>query len=321
MKRKFLCALLSAFFALGSMSALAADDITVSVDRRTVYFADQQPVIINDRTLVPARGVFEALGARVLWDAEARKVTIFSKDNLSRLILYIDSTEFKQLTFKSLLSYDVKDFTSEVAPQIINDRTMIPLYLVADYMGNKADWNGEERSITVTSKERLKLLAETDEATLNGSLPSISLSADKADVTAGEEITIRVNLSNTDKTLGKFFGVTASVNYDRNNFEFKSITYPMDTENSAKADNPDYMSNKVKFLYLHDPTILAPLCDTTLAELVFVAKTDNGGDFALSDLLINGSYDTTLTIETENGDKVLEAANELYIDTTSVTVK
>ena len=37
---------------------------------------DQPAVILNDRTMTPARFVAEALGAKVDWDGLARKVTI-----------------------------------------------------------------------------------------------------------------------------------------------------------------------------------------------------------------------------------------------------
>ncbi|MBQ7793264.1 MAG: copper amine oxidase N-terminal domain-containing protein [Clostridia bacterium] len=329
MKRKLICTLLSVLMLSGSLTALAADDITVSVDRRTIHFEDQAPVIINDRVLVPVRGVFEALGARVLWNAEERKVTVFSKDNLSRIVLYIDSTDFKQVIFKSLLNYEVKDFTSEVAPQIINDRTMIPLYLVADYMSNEAVWNGEDRSVTVTSKEFLKLLSETApaenmtaEETLNSSLTSISLSTDKADVQGGDEVTVRVNLSNTAVNADKkHFGTTAAVHYNRDNYTLKSCNYITNTELGASAYNPDFMGDSVKFIYLHDPATMPEFSDGTVVELVFTANNDEGGSFWLSDRITKYGSDTHITLTADTEDIILDTADKLYIDTTPVVVK
>ncbi len=313
----------------GTASALAAEDISVSVDRRTITFADQIPVIVNDRVLVPVRGVFEALGARVLWNEAERKVTVFSKDNLSRIILHIDSVEFEQIIFHSLLNYDINKFTSEVAPQIINGRTMVPLYLVADYMSNKAEWNGEERSVTVTSKERLKMIEGTTpaegmtaEETLNATLPEISLTADKADVKAGDEVTVRVNISNTAALPNtQYFGTTATIGYDRDNFTFKSLKYIIDDKDSAKAHNPDYMGSSVKLLYLHNPNMLTDIKDGCVAELVFTANNDLGGSFTLSDRLTNLGCDTTLTVVTEEGDAILDTADKLYINTAPVVVK
>ena len=57
-----------------SMHAMAADEIGVVLDGKKLTF-DQNPVIKNDRTLVPFRGILEAMGAQVSWDGEAKKVT------------------------------------------------------------------------------------------------------------------------------------------------------------------------------------------------------------------------------------------------------
>ncbi len=328
MKKKVISAFLSAIMLIGS-AAVASADISVSVDRRTVVFPDQEPIAENNRVLVPVRGVFEALGAKVLWNGENQSVTIFAKDNMSRLILYIDSNTFKQVTFKSILSYEVTELTSEVAPKIVNGRTMIPIYLIADYMGNEALWSGEEQHIYVTSKERLKLLSSitpeenmTAEEALNATLPNISISVDKTEVNAGDEVKVSVNISNTSVLENtKYFGTTGTVYYDRENFEFKSCNYLIDSENSAKAHNPDYFGDSVKYIFLHDPNILPDIKDGAVVEMVFVAKNDNGGTFKLSDRVVETGADTSLTVYSENGDVILDSADELYIDTTAVVVK
>ena len=72
MKKSFIA--VSAAAAAMLSSAVYAQDITVTVDGKNVEF-DQPPVIENDRTLVPMRAIFEALGAQVEWDEESRTVT------------------------------------------------------------------------------------------------------------------------------------------------------------------------------------------------------------------------------------------------------
>ena len=47
--------------------------IKVKVNGNPVVF-DQPPVIINNRTLVPLRAIFEAQGAQVNWDGATRTV-------------------------------------------------------------------------------------------------------------------------------------------------------------------------------------------------------------------------------------------------------
>ena len=69
----------------------------VFVNDREIAFQDQLPVIDTaaNRTLVPLRGVFEAMGAEVIWNGEKRTVTINSKDNLTRLVLEIGNPIMK----------------------------------------------------------------------------------------------------------------------------------------------------------------------------------------------------------------------------------
>ena len=46
----------------------ANDYIRVTIDDKEVVFSDKRPVIIDGRTLVPVRGVFDGLGFEVEWD-------------------------------------------------------------------------------------------------------------------------------------------------------------------------------------------------------------------------------------------------------------
>ena len=59
--------------------------ISVMVNGTTIKFPDQKPVVQNERTLVPVRFVAEALGHKVLWDADSNSVNIDS----GKIVLYI----------------------------------------------------------------------------------------------------------------------------------------------------------------------------------------------------------------------------------------
>lgn len=125
---------------LADLSAPVAD-ITVTVNGEAIQFSDQSPVIKDDRTLVPARGVFEALGARVDWLGEARKVVINTADKNVTLTLdsdtYYVNGEAKQL---------------DVPATLINDRTMIPIRAISESLGCTVDWDGDNRTVVITAQ-------------------------------------------------------------------------------------------------------------------------------------------------------------------------
>ena len=77
------------FTAVMSFQIFASTDvITVFVDGEQINF-DVDPVTENDRTLVPMRAIFEALGATVTWD-ETTQTAIAVKD-VNTIKITIDS--------------------------------------------------------------------------------------------------------------------------------------------------------------------------------------------------------------------------------------
>lgn len=57
-----------------SPAAVATSHITVLVNGSPVAF-DVPPVVEGGRTLVPVRGIFEALNAEVIWEGTTRTIT------------------------------------------------------------------------------------------------------------------------------------------------------------------------------------------------------------------------------------------------------
>ena len=53
-----------------------ATNLGVMVNEEPVVFSGQQPVIVDNVTLVPVRGVLETLGVTVAWDAQTHTITV-----------------------------------------------------------------------------------------------------------------------------------------------------------------------------------------------------------------------------------------------------
>lgn len=96
------------------------------------------PVIVDNRTLIPIRALVEELGGSVDWDGNERKVTVSMNSKV--IELWID---------KKSTSVNGIDKETDVAPQIMNSRTMIPLRYVIDNLGYEVAWDGTTRTITV----------------------------------------------------------------------------------------------------------------------------------------------------------------------------
>ena len=100
------------------------------------------PIILNDRTLVPVREVFEYLGGTVNWDNNERRVDVtLDKKTIS---LWIDKTTAK---------VDGKEIELDVPAKIINNKTMVPARFIAEKGDLVVDWNQETYTVDIKFKK------------------------------------------------------------------------------------------------------------------------------------------------------------------------
>ena len=118
----------------------AADaGITVKVDGEEVVFPDQKPILENDRTLVPLRAIFEALGAEVGWDDATQTVTATKGD--ITISLQIGSTDL-------FVNGEVK--VIDVPAKLLNSRTLAPVRAISEAFGCTVDWEDATQTVTIT---------------------------------------------------------------------------------------------------------------------------------------------------------------------------
>ena len=112
--------------------------IKVVMNDKLLEFADQEPIIVNDRVLVPLRVIFEELGANVGWDGETQTVTM--EKNETVVSLKIGAAEL------------IKDGTAvdlDVAAQIQNERTLVPIRAITESFGNTVTWDGNNKIVEI----------------------------------------------------------------------------------------------------------------------------------------------------------------------------
>ncbi|MBO5733799.1 MAG: copper amine oxidase N-terminal domain-containing protein [Clostridia bacterium] len=123
--------------------------IKIKVDGSYVY-PDSDPIIKNDRTIVPIRAVAEKLGYEVSWDASTRTVTIVS--GLDTLTIKIGQKYMDLNTKVPGKNYSERSrLTLEAPAEIINDRTYLPLRAIGEALGCDVDWDGANRTVIIES--------------------------------------------------------------------------------------------------------------------------------------------------------------------------
>ncbi len=252
-----------------------AEPINLIVNDSLLVDLPLEPVIINDRTLVPAREVFEELGAIVDYKPLSREVFIGYKNNL--IVLTIDSPQF--LVNDLILELDV-------APMIINDKTMLPFRAVAEAIGLTVEWDDSTRTVSVLENHPTMVdvvevpIVEEPIETTPPENPEITVpdnktneptdTSDKNDVTS-------INPTNedvVDSTAPISYGLAVDkstnniVNMDYPHVEISSVTLPgtkESNEDSIIIRSTGPMSKIDKFL-LQDNRLVIDIYNSTNAS-------------------------------------------------------
>jgi len=136
---------LQAFIAAIIISALApaasvyANNISVTLDGTQIQFG-VPPQMIEGRTLVPLRAIFEALGADIVWDGQTQTVTAVR--NYTTVVMQVGNP---------VITVNNASVTLDVAPRIIDGATLVPARAVGESFGVDVDWNGATQTVVLTT--------------------------------------------------------------------------------------------------------------------------------------------------------------------------
>lgn len=136
LRRKLLMMFVMLLVLAFAHSAYAAPNVTLN--GQNLNF-DVPLVVENDRTLVPLRAIFEALGASVQWDDSTQTVTASKAGTEIKLV--IGGKAFK----------NGEPVALDVPAKLVNDRTMVPLRFVSESLGCQVGWDESTQTIAITS--------------------------------------------------------------------------------------------------------------------------------------------------------------------------
>lgn len=134
--KRLLCTL--AAITIMSCNAFAGG-VNVTVNGNPI---DIEGTIVDNRTLVPVRGVFEELGYIVDYDQATKTATILAKG------VSVEMTQGN-----TYFTLNDKIVTPDVPPQIIDGRFMLPLRSVGEAVGLNVEWDPATKTAKISGEK------------------------------------------------------------------------------------------------------------------------------------------------------------------------
>lgn len=151
MKKLFTMTLVTVLLVLAVFTAAVSAEtpaVTVELDKNPIAF-DVPPQIIDGRTMVPLRAIFEALGAEVTWDGETSTAKATKGDTK------ISITINEKVLYKNDTAVEL-----DVPAMLIDSRTLVPVRAISESLDVLVGWDGVKYIVSLTSKKAETLTAE-----------------------------------------------------------------------------------------------------------------------------------------------------------------
>ena len=190
--KKIIALLVAATASISMAVSSFAAAPTVYLNGEKMTF-DAEPFIQDDRTFVPLRAIFEAVGASVIWDQDTLTVLATKAQEGDKE----DSSVVVQIN-NPLAFVNSEAVELDAPARVINDRTFVPLRFVVESLGEKVDWNQDELRVDITTGEEATEEA-TDAESAETDATEATTDADTTEADATEEAT-DADTTETDAT-------------------------------------------------------------------------------------------------------------------------
>ena len=139
---------------------------SVQVNGEILDFTDSngnkvEAQIINDRTMVPLRKIFEVLNCEVDWDGETQTV-IATKGN-QKITLQIGN-EVAEVSDTDTSTK--REVTLDSAPVIVEGRTLVPFRFIGESLGMEVAWDGANSTAIIIDYDSFAELIKAKNKTL-----------------------------------------------------------------------------------------------------------------------------------------------------------
>lgn len=146
--RRLLCVTgLTVLLCTSAMAAGATDEIAIRFNGEPMTFTDAAPQIVNERTYLPFRTVFTALGFQddaITYDDTSKTVCAQSEDLTISMVIGENKVTVTKDGQTTVQDTDVPAF---IDPAV--SRTYVPARFVAEAAEYRVGWNGDTRTVII----------------------------------------------------------------------------------------------------------------------------------------------------------------------------
>ena len=141
--KKALCVLMSTGMLFSGVTVAYAEESNISLQiNGSEISAEVPPTIMEGRTMVPVRAIFEAVGANIDFDAETKTITAKKGD-----------TTVNMTVGAKIATVNSKEVQLDAPAVIVNGRTLAPARFVAETFGYTVQWDAENKIVKINGKE------------------------------------------------------------------------------------------------------------------------------------------------------------------------
>ena len=314
-----------------------ASNVYVQLNGEIIDFTDSNgnrvdAQIVNNRTMVPLRKIFELLGATVEWDNSTRTASAHKDDVSIKLQIDNPVAEVSTNGITRKIELDSK-------PILINDRTMVPLRFISESLGKQVAWDAREQTAIIIDydyfvnqiKKKSPMLykaitTEKDVATIQISREYYDLKNSANNTTSSVFATVSNDSENTQSIVVDFTGTSELFGEIKNEgWSSIGLVVNFDSDGISYTSNLTLLNKMLpKKNYTYDELELIGKYDDTFSEALknfFGIREENinittfvkmNNDFNNFMALFNASNTVTSTTITNNKFNSITTNNILY---------
>lgn len=269
------------FATLIACSSVLAVEADVQINGQIIDFTDSNgdkvnAQIINSRTMVPLRKIFEVLGCEIDWNNETRTITA-NKLN-KEIVLQINNKTaiIKENGIEEKISLDT-------APVIVNNRTLVPLRFIAESLEKQVGWDSSTYTAIIIDYDYFSDLIKQK----NPSLYNVLTSTNNMSFSVTRDYVDTINSANNNSATIKGDVIK---NYDSSNVSI-SFTGNNDLIKDIVAEGWNNISYEAKYT---EESVVVKTSNTTFAKIL-KSNLNEYKDYSLKDLNIRGSCNDSLS--------------------------